>query len=90
MAALRRRFQQEDMLNGSTAADFMISGDEDKASSSKNEADHSNEGNGEDNIGGERDEVNECVDDAGPKNGPQSLLSITLLHQVHDQFILII
>ena len=80
LAALRRRFLREGMLLGSTAAHFALnpgkaseSGDEETMSSHEDDGLDTNA-----NVVQERHGVEECLGDAGPESGPQSLSSITL------------
>jgi len=81
LAALRRRFLWEGLLIGSTAAHFTLSrgdtsdfDDEEIPSSSKGAL----AVNGAADMDRGKSRIEDCLDDAGPEAGPQSLSSITL------------
>lgn len=78
-AALRRRFLREGLLHGSTAGYLATK----EGNPGSEEMDSSDEDGdlGIDGVAGqpgERHGVEECLGDAGPEDGPQSLSSITL------------
>jgi len=71
LAALRRRFLREGLLLGSTAGHFASNlGEESESDGEEMDVDE--------DTSQEKDGVEECLGDAGPENGPQSLSSITL------------
>lgn len=72
LATLRRRFLQEGMLIGSTAAHFGL-GQGDGSDGDNEEMVSSNE-----DMTRRRHSVEGRMDDAGPESGPQSLSSITM------------
>jgi hypothetical protein len=78
LAALRRRFLREGLLNGSTAAHFAFNQEEENMGDSESDGEDVGSdvdgGPGEENHGS----VEERLGDAGPDQGPQSLSSITL------------
>jgi hypothetical protein len=80
LATLRRRFLQEGMLTGSTAAYFAV-GQGGVSDSDNEEMIPMNEDAGFDingDTGQEKQGIEERLGDAGPESGPQSLSSITL------------
>ena len=97
LAALRRRFLRERLLCGSTAGHFasnqceesqlnddeMATGDDDRRSDVDEDATQ------------EKNSVEECLGDAGPEDGPQSLSSIMLatssgILRIHVQYLYIL
>ena len=80
LAALRCRFLREGLLHGSTAAHFASNqGEESELDGVEPAGSDEDGGSDDEDANQEKQGVEGHLDDAGPENGPPSLLSIMLV-----------